>query len=584
MEGPNEPRAPKACINCRKQKMKCKMDHGDTCRRCRRAGLPCIFVPRANAAGPWKTNSNTDAFLMYDTLPGDLGLHLLQRVKAIEDHLGISDNLGSAHEAEGVLEQGDSASGEDGATFKPLWQAAATLEKGSIGPHNPQLWERPMLKSLFLTFHQKMPGLHFLPDKQKYSAPCPLLLAAILYCSSVRGTREEAELAPHYFTVLCSAISQLTIPQSSIGTVPEDPSQVEEWAFQTVLGLILGGLLAEASIRETGVWISIAYRFVLEYFPPFRNDRRHDWRKLFNGVQIADLEHASLHLSSPVIPIEPPVPSLQTSYQDQLYRLSRMMHTGLSHFAGRGLPTIWSCITGEIAATRDVTCMETIVPFTAVDAAVLRDWARQLDIWLEDFTRTTEETSENRRTVYRQYVLHRLTVLSIYHPARGGNLSKEQHELLLSARVTMKLHIEDKTIWSNWDIIMITWATLIVIQGIQGGVGESDDLDLIRAHLASLRETNETSHSLRHRLAERLSCALDGMEPPSSSTIQPNSLDIDTINPQFDDSWQIFDQASLDQVMLSAWSTPAGLQTSVLNPSNSSTYSGNPGAPMHNSW
>jgi len=82
--------------------------------------------------------------------------------------------------------------------------------------------------------------------------------------------------------------------------------------------------------------------------------------------------------------------------------------------------------------------------------------------------------------VFRQYVLHRLLVLSIYHPARGCNLHSnsitlnEQHELLLSARATLKLHLHDKSIWSNWDLVMITWAALIVIQGIEVGVGEPD--------------------------------------------------------------------------------------------------------------
>ena len=537
------------------------MDHGDACRRCRRAGLSCVFVPRANAAGPWKATP--------DALPGQLGLHLLQRVKAIEDHLGLSSDVDAQQDgAQGVLDQEDLESSEQDRIFDPLWQAAACLEKCNLGPHNPQLWQRPMLKHLFHTFHQKMPGLHFLPDKQRYSSPRPLLLAAILYCSSARGTREEAELAPHYFTVLCSTISQLSIPQSEIGSVPSDPSQVEEWAYQTVLGLVLAGLLAEASIRETGIWISIAHRLILEYYPPFSDERRHDWRKLFNGVQIVDLEHASLHLSSPVIPIEPPIASLQTSYRDQLYRLSRMMHTGLAHFAGRGLPTIWSYLADQAPASQN---MGLAPPFTAVDAAVLRDWARQLDEWLDEFTRAAEGTSEDRRLVFRQYVLHRLVVLSIYHPARGCNLHsvsmtpKEQHELLRSARATMKLHIDDKTIWSNWDIVMITWATLIVIQAIEGGAGEPDDMDNIRAHLASLRETNEPSLSLRDRLATRLTCALEGIQTPSPSAMQHNSLDVSATSPEFDNSWQIFNQTSLDQVMFSAWPTPTGLQNAVLN-------------------
>ncbi|POR34787.1 Uncharacterized protein TPAR_05005 [Tolypocladium paradoxum] len=32
-----------------------------------------------------------------------------------------------------------------------------------------------------------MPGLHFPPSRQRFSSPQPLLLASVLYCSSVRG-------------------------------------------------------------------------------------------------------------------------------------------------------------------------------------------------------------------------------------------------------------------------------------------------------------------------------------------------------------------------------------------------------------
>lgn len=56
-----------------------------------------------------------------------------------------------------------------------------------------------------------------------------------------------------------------------------------------------------------------------------------------------------------------------------------MMHTGLTHFTGRGLPTIWSCFSKRVE--------EPLVtaPFTPVDAAVIRDWAAQLDRWLARF-------------------------------------------------------------------------------------------------------------------------------------------------------------------------------------------------------
>lgn len=310
----------------------------------------------------------------------------------------------------------------------------------------------------------------------QFSSPHPLLLASILYCSSARGAPEQADLAPQYFNILCNAIAQLSIPNSEIARPPEDPNAAEEWAFQTVLGLVLAGLLSEANIRETGIWIAIAYRIMVEYCPPHIDEKYRDWRQLFKGVQIVDLEHASLHMLSPAVPLEPPLPSLQLSQRDQLYRLSRMMHAGLAHFSGRGLPTIWSCFASNPPANTNPSSY----PFTSVDAAVIRDWARQLDDWLVQFSKASDYSDQQRTSVFRQYILHRLVVLSIYHPARGFNLHsssitpQEQHELLLSARATLKLHLNDKLIWANWDLVIITWAALIVLQGIEGGAGDPD--------------------------------------------------------------------------------------------------------------
>lgn len=312
-----------------------------------------------------------------------------------------------------------------------------------------------------------------MPYKENFPAPSPLLLASILYCSSRRGPPDAAEMAPYYFTVLCIAISQLCIPGSEIGTPTEN---AEEWAFQNVLGIVVAGLMMEANVRETGIWISVAYRLILEYCPSHLEDARRDWRNLFSGVQIIDLEHAALHLSCPVIPLEPPLQVLKISPRDQLYKLSRMMHTGLTHFTGRKLPTIWSCFDQP---PESVACLAGSGTFTAVDAAVIRDWARQLDDWLIEFSQRPNGSEQDRQLVFRQYVLHRLVVLSIYHPARGCDLwsvnttLKEQQELLLSARSTLKLHLHDDSIWSNFDLVIITWAALIVIQGIQGGVGEA---------------------------------------------------------------------------------------------------------------
>lgn len=324
-------------------------------------------------------------------------------------------------------------------------------------------------------FHDKMPGLHFFPSKEIFTSPQPLLLVSMLYCSSIRGSEEHATLAPGYFKVLSCAIAQLTIPGSELAVPFDDPVNSEATAFHSVLGLVLASLLNEAKVRETGLWISIAYNLILEHCPPQVDENIFDWPKIFKGVQIVDLEHASLHLTCPVVPIEPPFPALQIPHHDPLYRLSRMMHTGLSRFSGRGLPSIWSCFSNNFP-----TNAPSSIQFTPIDAAVIRDWARSLDDWLVEFAKTGDETDHQRTLVFRQYVLHRLVVLSIYHPARGCSLHfnsitvHEQHELLVSARATLKLHLNDKSIWSNWDLVMITWAAIIVLQGVEAGASEAD--------------------------------------------------------------------------------------------------------------
>ncbi|KAI1344499.1 hypothetical protein F5Y15DRAFT_113348 [Xylariaceae sp. FL0016] len=545
-----EPKARKACINCRRQKMKCRLDNGTVCRRCQRSGVQCIFLPRANAA--------TLPESLVDVQQIEFNGDVLRRLKIIEAQLGLN-GMGSPLQ-ERMHHVTDAVSPEEtpeDIALRPLWDAVAVLEKLSTMSTKPSIWRRSTIRHLWLTFHDRMPGLHFLPEKQTFSSPRPVLLASILYCSSARGSPDVADLAPQYFTVLCNAIAQLSVPNSEVGRPPETPQLAEEWAFQTVLGILLAGLLTEANIRETGIWISVAYRLILEHCPQHIDERSREWRKLFIGAQIIDLEHASLHLTCPVIPIEAPLPALQTSNRDQLYRLSRMMHTGLTHFTGRGLPTIWSCF-----STSPPDMVNSNFSFTAVDAAVIRDWARQLDDWLVEFSNAVEDIEADRTAVFRQYVLHRLVVLSIYHPARGCNLysnsitPKEQHELLLSARATIRLHLNDTSIWSNWDLVIITWAAFIVIQGVEGGAGEPDDLGNIRVHLDMLKQTSEPKPSLRDKLITRLEQSLQGVQTPTPSAMEA-AMNIQAISPEFEYSWQIFDHSSLRQMQYPVWPDPS---------------------------
>ncbi|KAL3446973.1 hypothetical protein BJX65DRAFT_107310 [Aspergillus insuetus] len=524
--------------------MKCVIENNETCRRCRRSGLPCVFVPRANAA-----TLPESVMALQDS---DFKRDVLNRLRAIEEKIGLSPAANPASECpeEPEIENdgGDTSSESDG--LGTLWEAVAVLQRSAPSGVPPVIWRKATVKELWSSFHDRMPGLHFMPRKQIFSAPHPLLLASIMYCSSVRGPPDVADLAPHYFTVLCTAIFQLCIPGSEIGKTPND---TEEWAFQTVLGIILAGLLTEATVRETGIWISIAYRLILEHCPAHTNDTSRKWRKLFSGVQIIDLEHASLHLSCPVIPIESPLPGLQTSQRDQLYRLSRMMHTGLTHFAGRGLPTIWSCFTSDVPTAVNLTRN-----FTAVDTAVIRDWARQLDEWLVEFSQTSEGSDQDLKLIFRQYVLHRLVVLSIYHPVRGCNLwsnsitPREQHELLLSARATLKLHSHDDSIWSNWDLVIITWAALIVLQGIEGGTAEPDDLASIQIHLEMLKQMAGPKPSLRDILVARLESSIANAQMPPPNMAQHAYEDL-TMMSSTEPSWQIFDQSNLEHMMYLDW-------------------------------
>ncbi|KAI7281359.1 hypothetical protein KC345_g4183 [Hortaea werneckii] len=484
--------------------------------------LPCIYRPRANAA------SLQDAQLpsLYSAAQDvqDVGFvqTLIHRVERIEKHLGLrSEDLNAtSHPSNSASPVGPSHS------LAPVLAASVHLKTKAAGASNANAWNAGIVERLWKSFHDAMPGLHFLPQKQVFTAPTPLLLASMLYCSASRGPACVAH---------------------------------EGWGFQIVLGIVLAALLSEGQARHTGLWLSVAYRLVLEHCPPKLTNNTRQWQQLFTGLQILDLEHASLHLTCPTLPLEPPLHGIQMSSTDQLYCLSRMMHVGLTHFAGRGLPTIWTYFVKN--GNPDVAL--TGHSYSGVDTAVIWDWARQLDDWLARFSLGPFESENDRKAVYRQYVLHRLLVLSIYLPSKQYDIfsphetPNERHELLLSAKATVKLHTRDATIWSNWDLIMITWAALIVLQGAQGGYVELGDTQAIRVHLDLLKQTSEPTPSLRHTLAEHLELKLQHMA--NDSTTAPMLATSEAGDP-FRDPWQLFDEASLDSLNRYLWPDDDGMQ------------------------
>jgi len=370
----------------------------------------------------------------------DTTAHRLERIESI---LGIRREAGSQQ-----VDAEDDFNLATTTTFGPIHDAVSRLQHHSRTAGAYRAWTPELIQQLWQSFHEAMPGLHFLPEKQAFTSPTPLLLAAMLYCSSSRGSVEVAQFAPIYYTALCMEISSLTLPASCMDTTSF--VRDEEWAFQTVLGLVLAALLSEADSHITGVWISIAYRLLLEHCTIPLRQASHKWRQLFSGLQILDLEHASIHLTCPTIPLNSPLRSCQPSSSDQLYRLSRMMHVGLAHFAGRGLTTIWSCFSDTAPIVQ-----QSEDSLSGVDAAVIRDWARQLDDWLLHFSTGPFESRTQRTLVYRQYVMHRLCVYSIYLSSRHFDIFsptnasvREIQELLVSARTAIKIHANDNSIWS----------------------------------------------------------------------------------------------------------------------------------------
>lgn len=95
------------------------------------------------------------------------------------------------------------------------------------------------------------------------------------------------------------------------------------------------------------------------------------------------------------------------------------------------------------------------------------------------------------------------------------------------------------------------------------------DLTNIRIHLEMLRQTHEPRPSLRDKLVTRLEQSLEAAQAPSPTALRDagaaNAATLQSpLSPTFDYSWQIFDQASLQQVTYPAWPLAPQLQAPTL--------------------
>jgi hypothetical protein len=108
--------------------------------------------------------------------------------------------------------------------------------------------------------------------------------------------------------------------------------------------------------------------------------------------QVIDIEHASMHMTHPLLPRQPPksgIQRLDNHHGNAFQGLADMMHYGLSHFVGKGLPTVWCTINADISANISTPHSS----FSDHDSDVIRLWARKLDDWLVRYNGTSRESS-----------------------------------------------------------------------------------------------------------------------------------------------------------------------------------------------
>jgi hypothetical protein len=128
-----------------------------------------------------------------------------------------------------------------------------------------------------------MPALHFSTQRIFNDRPTPLLLASVLYAASTQHALPEyAQLSPVYRNASARAIAELAIPA-------EEPRMVysDVQALHNALGIIITGLLSEAWLDTTGLWISMAYQLVVTGATGCDGPRAGEWRGLYEGLRVS---------------------------------------------------------------------------------------------------------------------------------------------------------------------------------------------------------------------------------------------------------------------------------------------------------
>ncbi|KAL7418650.1 hypothetical protein Q5752_006333 [Cryptotrichosporon argae] len=501
-------RSSQACIKCRSQKMRCIGASDPPCRRCRRTKSLCEFVPRANAAAPrspvpYPSHSCTEIWR------GDVSA----RLKALEQANG---RLGD------VVKRlvGERA-------YVDVWDAVERL-KADLPPllSSHRAWNGKIVPMLWDSFRSQMPGLHFVSGVLSLSSPTPLLVASVLHvAASHHPSPELATFQPVYLQAFARAVGALAVPAYELNA-PSRPARARDdeerqnmarEKFHDVLGIILVALtIMGRADNVIGLWLSTAYRLLLDGVVNDGGDRTTEWRGLWEGLRIVEMEHSSIHLLCPTLPLQPPDPPFANvaagpNAVSAIGELITMMQAKLPLFVGQGLPTIWE----------RVSCMgmpasgPTRIP-GAFDA--IREWAGSVDEWYARYAaQTINATPFVRSLILLNCHLHKLLALSILStpgPEHEPRLDAHYAEMLASARLLLRIVATGFEVWSSWDLVMITHGSLILLEAVCGGAGQPNDLNLIQNHLNSLTSLHNSAPGLRRILSRKLEDSLQGVRTP----------------------------------------------------------------------
>lgn len=187
------------------------------------------------------------------------------------------------------------------------------------------------------------------------------------------------------------------------------------------------------------------------------------------------------------------------------------MQRRMPRFVGRGLPTVWDTVCSVTMGA------PVLISANQEDISAIQEWAAEVDAWYQRSVSETVNSGMYVRTItLLNYHLHKLFVLSIFLPLQGVSYStpSERAELLDSSRAVLKIESSGFEVWSSWDLVIITSASLILLQAWAAGAANTQDLDMVQNHLNILTCTYQTSPSLRHTLSSRLETALQQVRTP----------------------------------------------------------------------